>query len=471
MRAMPSPRRPDPVFRTRTPKEAFARDGRRRFGRGSRAARCPSCPASTSTTSAGASSSRGSRGSPSTTRPARRTRSWRRRRRARRRGRAPRARRARLRRRPQDPSLPRRHARRGLPGERRAPGDRRGASSRESVGAAPGRLPGGVDVRGHRGGLPGGPPGPRPGRRADARSSSRARSATCTRTRVPAFFGALAAAARPRRDGFLVGVDLVKDPARLHAAYNDAAGRHRGVQPQHPARRERGPRGGLRARRLRARGLLRPRRQWIEMRLRAREADAGARPARGRGDGLRARGTRSAPSCRASTRGSRSPPRLAGTGPPARALEHGPRGPLRARPPEARGDASSAAAELGAGARSDRLLRPARPDEACSSGRSRSASRCSSTSGHLPAFAWNHLGRGPARARRRSGRTSTRSSSGGSTRPATRRHGTRGRVAGALAAVLEYRDRVRGELTRRLVDDPAAWPRARPSSRWSSSTS
>ena len=27
--------------------------------------------------------------------------------------------------------------------------------------------------------------------------------------------------------GLLIGVDLVKDPARLHAAYNDAAGRHR----------------------------------------------------------------------------------------------------------------------------------------------------------------------------------------------------------------------------------------------------
>jgi L-histidine N-alpha-methyltransferase len=40
---------------------------------------------------------------------------------------------------------------------------------------------------------------------------------------VPAFFRAAAAVLAPG-DGFLVGVDLVKDPARLHAAYNDAAG-------------------------------------------------------------------------------------------------------------------------------------------------------------------------------------------------------------------------------------------------------
>jgi L-histidine Nalpha-methyltransferase len=40
---------------------------------------------------------------------------------------------------------------------------------------------------------------------------------------VPAFFGALAAILR-EGDGFLLGVDVVKDPARLHAAYNDAAG-------------------------------------------------------------------------------------------------------------------------------------------------------------------------------------------------------------------------------------------------------
>lgn len=40
---------------------------------------------------------------------------------------------------------------------------------------------------------------------------------------VPAFFRAAAGILEPG-DGFLVGVDLVKDPARLHAAYNDAQG-------------------------------------------------------------------------------------------------------------------------------------------------------------------------------------------------------------------------------------------------------
>lgn len=40
---------------------------------------------------------------------------------------------------------------------------------------------------------------------------------------VPGFFRQAAAILEPG-DGFLVGVDLVKDPARLHAAYNDAAG-------------------------------------------------------------------------------------------------------------------------------------------------------------------------------------------------------------------------------------------------------
>jgi L-histidine N-alpha-methyltransferase len=40
---------------------------------------------------------------------------------------------------------------------------------------------------------------------------------------VPPFLGSLAALLS-RGDGFLLGVDLVKDPARLHAAYNDAAG-------------------------------------------------------------------------------------------------------------------------------------------------------------------------------------------------------------------------------------------------------
>ena len=40
---------------------------------------------------------------------------------------------------------------------------------------------------------------------------------------VPGFFERAAAQLAPG-DGFVVGLDLVKDPARLHAAYNDAAG-------------------------------------------------------------------------------------------------------------------------------------------------------------------------------------------------------------------------------------------------------
>ena len=40
---------------------------------------------------------------------------------------------------------------------------------------------------------------------------------------VPGFLARLAAILAPG-DGFVLGVDLVKDPARLHAAYNDAAG-------------------------------------------------------------------------------------------------------------------------------------------------------------------------------------------------------------------------------------------------------
>ncbi len=40
---------------------------------------------------------------------------------------------------------------------------------------------------------------------------------------LPSFFREVATALEPQ-DGFLVGVDLVKDEARLHAAYNDSAG-------------------------------------------------------------------------------------------------------------------------------------------------------------------------------------------------------------------------------------------------------
>ena len=87
---------------------------------------------------------------------------------------------------------------------------------------APGRLPGGARARGSSGTSC---TTSRPSGRAAAGccSSSPAPSATCTRTTLPAFFRAAAAVLAPG-DGFLVGVDLVKDPARLHAAYNDSAG-------------------------------------------------------------------------------------------------------------------------------------------------------------------------------------------------------------------------------------------------------
>jgi L-histidine N-alpha-methyltransferase len=83
------------------------------------------------------------------------------------------------------------------------------------------------------------------------------------------FFRA-AAGALARGDGFLVGVDLVKDPARLHAAYNDA----QGVTAEFNLNILR-----VLNRRLRAdfdpadfehRAFYDPERQCIEMRLRAR---------------------------------------------------------------------------------------------------------------------------------------------------------------------------------------------------------
>jgi L-histidine Nalpha-methyltransferase len=84
--------------------------------------------------------------------------------------------------------------------------------------------------------------------------------------------GFFRAAARvlARGDGFLVGLDLVKDPARLHAAYNDA----KGVTAEFNLNILR-----VLNQRLRAdfdpgdfehRAFYDPDRQWIEMRVRAR---------------------------------------------------------------------------------------------------------------------------------------------------------------------------------------------------------
>ena len=57
-------------------------------------------------------------------------------------------------------------------------------------------------------------------------------------------------------DAFLLGVDLVKDEHRLVAAYDDAAGRHRRVQPQRAPGAERVPRCRLPTRAVRSRRPL-----------------------------------------------------------------------------------------------------------------------------------------------------------------------------------------------------------------------
>ena len=97
---------------------------------------------------------------------------------------------------------------------------------------------------------------PRPAR-ASWRCSA-ARSATSRPAR------GVASCAASRRllgpDGaLLLGVDLVKDPARIEAAYDDSRRPHRRVQPQRPARRQSRARRRLRARALRTRRVLRPR--------------------------------------------------------------------------------------------------------------------------------------------------------------------------------------------------------------------
>jgi L-histidine N-alpha-methyltransferase len=97
---------------------------------------------------------------------------------------------------------------------------------------------------------------------------------------LPGFFRSAAATLAPG-DGFLLGVDLVKDPARLHAAYNDSAGVTADFN-----------RNILRVlnRRLRAdfdpdafehRAFYDPQRQWIEMRLRAKRPVTARVPAAG----------------------------------------------------------------------------------------------------------------------------------------------------------------------------------------------
>jgi len=85
---------------------------------------------------------------------------------------------------------------------------------------------------------------------------------------VPAFFRN-AAAVLASGDAFLVGVDLVKDPVRLHAAYNDAAG----VTAEFNRNILRVLNDRLRAdfdpEAFAHHAFYDPDRQWIEMRLRA----------------------------------------------------------------------------------------------------------------------------------------------------------------------------------------------------------
>jgi L-histidine N-alpha-methyltransferase len=88
---------------------------------------------------------------------------------------------------------------------------------------------------------------------------------------LPSFFREVAAVLEPG-DGFLAGVDLVKDEARLHAAYNDSLG----VTAEFN-------RNILRVLNARLgadfdpwdfdhRAFYNPKRQWVEMRLRARRS-------------------------------------------------------------------------------------------------------------------------------------------------------------------------------------------------------
>jgi L-histidine N-alpha-methyltransferase len=86
---------------------------------------------------------------------------------------------------------------------------------------------------------------------------------------LPAFFRAAAAVLAPG-DGFLVGVDLVKEPARLHAAYNDSKGITAEFNLNILRVLNRRLRADFDVRDFEHRAFYDPERQWIEMRLRAR---------------------------------------------------------------------------------------------------------------------------------------------------------------------------------------------------------
>ena len=95
---------------------------------------------------------------------------------------------------------------------------------------------------------------------------------------LPAFFRA-AVATLARGDAFLVGVDLVKDPGRLHAAYNDS----RGITAEFNLNILRVINQRLGANfdpdDFEHRAFYDTERQWIEMRLRARRRLAARVPA------------------------------------------------------------------------------------------------------------------------------------------------------------------------------------------------
>ncbi len=97
---------------------------------------------------------------------------------------------------------------------------------------------------------------------------------------LPAFFRAAAGTLAPG-DGFLVGVDLVKDAERLHAAYNDSAGVtaefNRNILRVLNARLG----ADFEPSDFEHRAFYDAERQWIEMRLRARRAVRARLPALG----------------------------------------------------------------------------------------------------------------------------------------------------------------------------------------------
>ena len=97
---------------------------------------------------------------------------------------------------------------------------------------------------------------------------------------LPAFFRDASRVLAPG-DGFLVGIDLVKDEARLHAAYNDKAG----VTAEFNLNILRVLNARLGAdfdpADFEHRAFYDPRCQWIEMRLRARRAVTARVPAAG----------------------------------------------------------------------------------------------------------------------------------------------------------------------------------------------